>query len=198
MNSSYIPQVNLIPDEQLISRHKSLWITRWCVITLCVIGLIAIPAAYIGASATLSDSGMAEQIEKTQLEYASHQGAIPDLKKQLAGLIAEQEVLDLVHNRIEWRDVISVLVDSSRNDVRFRRMLAVGGGVEGTGSIEISLEGLAASQTVARAYVVNLEQAFVFDSVELVETKRERVGEYELVRFKLLIRVENGEVSDAG
>ncbi len=141
---------------------------------------------------------MAEQIEKTRVEHTSHQLAIPNLKKQLAGLIAEQEVLDLVHNRIEWRDVISVLVESSQNDVRFRHILAVGGGVEGKGAIEISLEGLSPSQTVARAYVVNLEQAAIFDSVELVETKREVVDEHELVRFKLMIRVESGEASDAG
>lgn len=194
MSINTVPAVNLIPDEQIYHRRRAQWISRWIGVIVVTAIVVGIPGVYIGGSAALTDSGMSTQIEKANVEYARHQQEIPVLRAQLNQLAAEQEVHGFVINRIEWRDVFSVLVNSSNNDVRFRRISASGGGIEGDQPILISVDGMAPNQTVARAYVVDLEKANIFDSVELIETSREKFNDVELIRFRVSLTVLGDQV----
>jgi len=189
MSISAVPIVNLIPDKHIYQRRRAQWISRWIAVIAVTAIIVGIPGVYIGGSAVLTDSGMSIQIEQANLEYARYQQEIPVLRAQLNQLAAEQEVHDFVKNRIEWRDVFSVLVNSSNNDVRFRRISASGGGIEGDQPILISVDGIAPNQTVARAYVVDLENSAIFDSVELIETSREKFNDVELIRFRISLTV---------
>lgn len=203
MKNAQTPQINLIPKELVQRRQQSQWISKWIMVVVITTIMIGIPGLYIGGSAALTDSGMTRQIEEANIEYARHQQAIPLLRERLRLLGVEHEVLDLVKNRIEWRDVFSVLVNVADNDVRFSRISATGGGIEGNIPIQINIEGLAPTQTLARAYVVDLENSKMFDSIELMETTREIINELELIRFRITITVfgemiNGGEGSDAG
>ncbi len=198
MKTTPPPMVNLIPQEYLDQRLRLHWMSRWGVAIVSTAIVIGIPGVYVGGSAALTDSGMSEQIAETNMEYARHQQAIPILREQLRLLAAEQEVLDLVENRIEWRTVFSVLIKTAQSDVRFRRISASGGGVEGDSPIEIHIEGLAPTQTIARSYVVGLEKANIFDTVELVETTREQINEIELIRFQIDITVLGSTIQPEG
>lgn len=192
MKSTSLPAVNLIPMEHVHRRQQTIWIGRWISSVVITAFVIGIPGLYIGGSAALTDSGMLGQIEDTNQKYEINQQAIPLLRNQLGQLTAEQEVLALVENRIDWGDVFSLLTQSAGNDVRFRGLSAVGGGVEGDEPIRIIVDGLAPSQTIARAYVVDLENTAVFDSVQLVETRREQVDEFELIGFQIMITIQSG------
>lgn len=178
--------------EHVHRRQQTIWIGRWISSVVITAFVIGIPGLYIGGSAALTDSGMLGQIEDTNQKYEINQQAIPLLRNQLGQLTAEQEVLALVENRIDWGDVFSLLTQSAGNDVRFRGLSAVGGGVEGDEPIRIIVDGLAPSQTIARAYVVDLENTAVFDSVQLVETRREQVDEFELIGFQIMITIQSG------
>jgi len=203
MNNQQVPTINLIPADQVHHRLQARWISRWVAMVVVTAIIVGIPGLYIGGSAALTDSGMSRQIEEANIEYARHQQALPILRAKLNALAAEQEVHDFVRGRIEWRDVFAVLVNASNNEVRFQRLSASGGGVEGDQPIEISIEGLAPSQTIARAYVVDIENANIFDSIELVETTREQIRDTELIRFRITLTVLGEkppakEPSDAG
>jgi len=203
MKTTPQPMVNLIPQEHINHRQCAHWMSWWGVAVVSTAIVIGIPGVYIGGSAALTDSGMSDQIAEANMEYARHQQAIPILREQLRLLAAEQEVLELVENRIEWRAVFAVLIKTAQSDVRFRRISASGGGIEGDSPIQIYIEGLAPTQTIARAYVVDLEDAHIFDSVELIETTREQINELELIRFQIEITVlgsmiQPGEGNDAG
>lgn len=181
--------VNLVPKECVDQRHRAEWITRWMYSVVVTAFVIGIPGVYIGGSATLTDSGMSGQIEQANLEYAQNQLDIPVLRARLGKLENEREVLDLVRNRINWRDVFGVLVEAAGGEVRFRELSTTGGGIDGADPIQINIEGLAASQTAARAYVVGLEHSALFDLVELIETRREQIDEHELIGFRILITI---------
>jgi len=181
------PFVNLVPDEHIAQRQRSSLIGQWVFAAVTTAFIIGIPGVYISGSAALTDLGMSGQIEQTSQQYEQNQQAIPKLNERLGMLIAEQEVLDIVKNRIDWGRVCTMLVESAGNDVRFRRLNVSGGGVEGFDPIEIRLQCLAPSQTIARAYIVKLEKLGVFDSVELVETKREQIDEYEVIGFEIMM-----------
>ena len=189
MNNTLDQFVNLVPVECSRKRQLTMWVRRWALAAMTTAFVIGIPGLYIGGSAVLTDSGISGQIEDANLKYTQNQQSIPLLQEKLGLLKAEQEVLSLVKNRIEWREVFGVLVESAGNEVRFRRLSAIGGGVEGASLIELSIEGLAVSQTVARAYIVDLENSEIFDRVELAETRREQVGEHELIGFQVLITI---------
>ncbi len=203
MNTPEHPMVNLIPQEHAHQRQCRRWMSWWGVAIVSTATVIGIPGVYIGGSAALIDPGISDQIAEANMEYARHQQAIPVLRAQLAELAAEQEVLELVENRIEWRTVFAVLIETAQSDVRFHRISASGGGIEGDSPIRIYIEGLAPTQTIARGYVVDLEGVNIFDSVELIETTREQMNDVELIRFRVEITVlgaqaERQEVRDAG
>jgi len=189
MSKTTVPQVNLIPRERIELRQRKQWTAWWITTVVIVAFVIGVPGLYIGGSAALTDSGMADQIEHANMEYANHQQAIPLLRERIRVLDSEQEVYELVKNRIEWMDVFSVLVEAAGNDIRFSRLSAVGGGIEGKSPIEISIVGIAPSQTIAREFVVKLEETGVFDSVELVRTTREKVDDTELIDFQVRITI---------
>lgn len=189
MRHDSIPMINLVPIQRLTHRQQRRLVQRWIVAGVLTTFVVALPAVYIGGSVALSDSGMSDQIQEANLEFETHQQAIPLLQKRLAMLSAKQEVQHLIKNRIEWREVFQVLTAAAGDHVRFVRISATGGGVEGNELIEISLQCLAVSQTVARGYMVDLESTRIFDSVELVDTTREEIDDIELVRFNVMIRV---------
>ncbi len=192
MKTNSHSMVNLIPRAHLEQRLRSRWMSWWGVAIALTAIVIGIPGMYIGGAAALTESGMSEQIEKANMEYARHQQAIPVLQEQLRLLAAEQEVFELVESRIEWRRVFAVLIQRAQSDIRFRRINASGGGIEGDLPIQIYIEGLAPTQTIARAYVVGLEESNIFDAVELLETTREQINEIELIRFQVEITVLGG------
>ncbi len=189
MKTNSNSMVNLIPRAHLEQRLRLRWMSRWGAAIVSTVIVIGIPGMYIGGAAALTDSGMSEQIAEMNMEYARHQQAIPVLQKRLGLLVAEQKVFDLVASRIEWRAVFAVLIRTAQSDIRFRRINATGGGIEGDLPIQIYIEGLAPTQTIARAYVVGLEESNIFDAVELVETTREQINEIELVRFQIEVMV---------
>ncbi|MBL4699396.1 MAG: hypothetical protein JKX70_11250 [Phycisphaerales bacterium] len=186
------PQVNLIPIAQIERRQRTRWIGRWIGAVVSTAFVIGIPGVYVGGHAVFTDSGMSGQIENANLEYTNYQQQIPILQSKLMLIKEQSEVLALVKNRLEWRDVFKVLIDAAGNDVRFRRLSAVGGGVEGDSDIEIYLEAMAPSQTIARGYIVELENAQIFDSIELTETRRIQIEQVEIIRFHVVIKVFSG------
>ena len=197
MNISDI-QVNLMPRDRQERRLRRVWVRRW---TSAVVGtafVVGIPCIYIGGSASLSSTGIADQIQATNQEYETNQRRIPILRSQFSKLSAEQEVYDLVENRIEWRDVFAVLIQAAGNRVRFSNLHAIGGGIEGLEKIEIYLDGFAQSQSDARSYIVDLEETGAFDSIELIDTSREQFEDRELIHFRVLIVVESFNASPKG
>ncbi len=190
--------VNLIPQDRQEHRLRKMWVRRWSSAAIGAAFVIGIPSLYIGGNAVLSDSGIADQIQLANIEYEANQARVPILKAQLSKLKAEQEVYDLIENRIQWRDVFGILIRSAGNRVRFSSLYATGGGVEGDEKIEIYLEGFAQSQSDARSYIVDLESTQVFDSIELIETSREKIDGQELIGFRVLILVESKNVIQKG
>tara|TARA_R110002111_G_scaffold196487_1_gene262280 strand:- start:586 stop:1197 length:612 start_codon:yes stop_codon:yes gene_type:complete len=184
-------QANLIPQDRQERRIRGLWMRRWISTVVVTAFVVGIPCVYIGGSAALSSSGITDQIQAANLEYESNQRRIPILRSQLSKLAAEQEVYELVENRVEWRDVFTVLITDAKNRVRFSKIHAIGGGIEGFDKIEIHLYGFAQTQSDARSYVVDLEETGTFDSIDLVETSREQFENTELIRFHVLIEVKS-------
>ena len=196
INDPY-PQVNLIPIEQIEHRQQSRWIGRWIGAVVSTAFVIGIPGVYVGGHAVFTESGMSGQIENANLEYANYQQQIPALQSQLKIINEQSEVLALVKNRLEWRDVFKVLIDAAGNDIRFHKLSAVGGGVEGDSDIEIYLEAMAPSQTIARGYIVELENAQIFDSIELTETRRIQIEQVEIIQFHVVIKVLSGNTHES-
>jgi len=189
MTPSTLPHINLIPQPYLQSRQRRIWISRWSAMVVATTVLVGLPGLYIGGSAVLTDSGMHSQIQTARTDLARHQQAIPQLRQQMQQLNAQHEVLELVKDRIEWRDVFTVLANAAGDDVRFSALSATGGGIDGTTPVEITVRGLAPTQTIAREYVVRLESLKLFDRVELIGTSRRSISSTDLVGFELRISV---------
>jgi len=198
MNDQPIPFVNLIPAERVLARKSRVLTLRWVVAGVMTAFFVGLPGAYIGGSAVFSDSAISTQIEQSRNQLVTNQNAIPVLEKQLQTLLAEQEVLDLVQNRVEWPGVLGAIVDASDDQVRFISISIVGSGVEGEDPVAIQLNGIAPSQTIARAFVVRIESMGLFDQVQLTSTSRREIEQFEVVEFEISMRVgsEKGESTD--
>ncbi len=65
----------------------------------------------------------------------------------------------------------------------------MGGGVDGSGTIEIQIEGIAATQTGVRSFVVSIESLRLFDRIELGRTSRMDIGDDEVISFQIKAEV---------
>ena len=189
MSSKTIAFVNLVPESAQLARARRLCTSRWLGAFVATCALVGLPGLYIGGNAALSDPSINAQIEQVSTQLSSNQAAIPLLQKKLSNLQEKQQVLELVKNRIDWREVFAHFVEASGDRVRFTALSATGGGVEGTEPINLRVEGIAPSQTDARAYVVAIESLKLFDSIELTRTARRDFDDQEVIEFQIIARV---------
>jgi len=195
MSGTPITFVNLIPVAAQKAHARRRCATRWLIAFSATSVFVGLPGLYIGGNTALSDSSIGTQIEMVSNQLSLNKATIPLLQLQLTQLQEKQEVLELVENRIDWGDIFGRFVSASSDLVRFSRLSATGGGVEGDEPIVIEIEGVASSQTDARAFVVSIESLELFDQVELARTARRDIGGHELIEFLIIVRV--GEATPA-
>lgn len=189
MNTSPIVQINLVPQTMQMNRVRTRCALRWVCVASATIAFVGLPGVYIGGNAALSDPAIASQIALVNTQFKANESAIPLIEAQRKGLEARLEVLELVENRIDWRQVFARLVDASGDEVRFTGIRAQGGGIEGDKGINIWIDGIATSQTAARSYIVSLEALGAFDQVELTRTTRRDVNDVEVIEFQIIASV---------
>ena len=104
-NQAQVAFVNLMPQEHVANRLKSQCIRRWIAAAVSTAFVIGIPGIYISGSAALTDPGLSKQIDQVSREHTQNEQKIPLLQNRLKALIAEQQVHDLVRNRVDWGGV---------------------------------------------------------------------------------------------
>ncbi len=180
-----IPDINLVPLSIRQNRQRRNLIFRW----LGALGVtslaVGIPGVYLGGNAALSDPMMGTQIERVRGQLSANQTEIPRLQSRISVLEEKLKTLDLVRNRIEWQELFAQIVNASDHQIHFTSLQALGGGVEGTDPLQVSVTGIATTQTQARSFVVKLEAAGLFDRVELMRTSREELNEQEIIEFQI-------------
>ena len=196
MTQASLININMVPLRRKIARLRRRCMKNWAAAIASTLLLVGLPGAYIGGNAAFSDPAIGSQIEQVKSQLTANQLVIPRLQAELEQLRAEQEVLNLVKNRVHWQDVFSLLVGATHEDIRFTGLAAVGGGVEGADPIAIRIDGMASSQSAARSFVVELEKLGLFDTVELEHTNRRVIREQEVIEFQIFTRV-NGAKSSA-
>jgi len=189
MTDDNTPMVNLVPVHLRQQRLRARWAARWCILVILTIVLVALPSLYVGGSAALTDAGMSEQIQSTRTQVANHEQAIPQLERRLSLLRAEQEVLDIVGNRVDWRRLLEILISTGEGHIRFSGVGLSGAGVEGFTPIELRIDGYARSQSEARDFIVRLEETGLFDRVRLTRSDRRTIDKVEVIEFTVHIGV---------
>ncbi|MFG0298404.1 MAG: PilN domain-containing protein [Phycisphaerales bacterium JB047] len=189
MSSTTIALVNLVPSEAQLARARRHCMGKWICAFAATCVLVGIPGAYIGGNAALSDPSIDAQIEHVSNQLGANEAAIPKLQARLGQLQEKEQVLELVKNRIDWRDVFAQFVVVSDDRVRFTALSALGAGVEGDQPISIQIQGIASTQTDARAFVVAVESLGLFDEIELARTARRDIDGQEVIEFQIFVRV---------
>lgn len=189
MTSNSIALVNLVPSEAQQARARRRCVARWGGAFAATCVFVGIPGAYIGGNAALSDPAIDAQIEHVSSQLSVNESAIPELRQRLGQLQEKQQVLELVKNRIDWREVFGQFVEVSNDRVRFTSLSATGGGVEGDQPINIQIQGIAPTQTDARSFVVAIESLQLFDQIELARTARRDLDGQEVIEFQIFVRV---------
>ena len=189
------PLINLVPQRYTQVRWKAIWIRRWLYSVVGTMLIIGIPGIYIGLRASLTTPEISEHIEHVKQDNAKYQQTIPLLQRDIKYFTIEQRTYDLIDSRIDWRSVFSLLISRAENRIRFQRLHATGGGLDGKSPILIELEGLAPSQTSIRDYVVDLENADIFDTIDLLSTERKNINQVDLISFKIAITITSTTIS---
>ena len=187
--SSSVPYVNLVPDRIRSQRRQRRLVAKWCGAVVATVCLVGIPGVYIGGNAVLSESVMGTQIERVRHQLTTNENELPKLQSRISVLDEKRQTLDLVRNRIDWQSLFGHIVRVSNDQIHFTALKAKGGGVEGTDPMTIEINGIAASQTDTRSFVVELENLGLFDVVELTKTQRDDLGEMEVIEFQIMTKV---------
>lgn len=183
--TSTIPSINLVPTAVRHHRKRRKVFMQWVCAIVATSVVVGVPGVYLGGNAVLSDPMMGAQIERVRGQLSANQSEIPRLQSRIAVLEEKRKTLDLVRNRIEWRELFAQIVNASGQEIHFTVLQAIGGGIEGTDPLRISVIGIATTQTEARSFVVKLESLGLFDQVQLIRTTRTKVNEQDIIEFQI-------------
>jgi Tfp pilus assembly protein PilN len=193
--TSTIPNINLVPLAVRHNRQRRRLVTRWVGAIAATTVIVGVPGVYLGGNAVLSDPMMGAQIERVRGQLSANQTEIPRLQSRISVLEEKRKTLDLVRDRIEWRELFAQIVNASGQEIHFTVLQAIGGGIEGADPLRINVQGIATTQTEARSFVVKLESLGLFDQVQLVQTTRDKINEQEVIEFHIAAHIGDLEES---
>ncbi len=184
MTAFDINSFNLIPARVIYHRRKTRMLRIWAVVCSIVLIVALVPAVIVMVGATAQQTHTPEHIASYQRTIESLQTNIALLKKKKALLQYNTRVSTQLDSRIPWNTLLSLLVHTSQDTIRFTSINASGDSTNTSIPISIQISGYAKNQSNIRKYIVHLESTGLFDSVTLLKTQRTTIHDISVVSFQ--------------
>lgn len=199
--------INLLPPAALarhrLARRSRLW---WRVVPLAALALAASLVWVHGLQGRVRADGSEELsiLDQRLLELRRQTG---ERARRLAELEASIRAASAVDDLPDWSILLALLPRQGGGRAEFTSCVLSPRKVEGAtvaagrpSSYSLLLEGQVPDPKAATDLAVDLERTTLFDKVSLVDTNRVRVGEQDVIRFRIecvLSDAANAEVETA-
>ena len=200
-----MPDVNLIPPARIERKRRRSKIRLWTAI--CGTYLIVLTALALSAHAFWrdTDDSVIEELAFTTQRIEGYNTTISELQKKLASIKAELEAGRVISCQPDWTKLFVLVGDELKEDVVLKdcQLIAtskksgnVANSVQNANAsspsvflaerqFALELSGFSRTQTSVSQFVLRLEQMEMFDSVELVNSRRQSFLDNEAVTFNI-------------
>jgi Tfp pilus assembly protein PilN len=197
--------VNLIPPARIARRQRKARIRLWTVVA--GIYLIALTALALLAHVFLSDTddSVFEELAFTAQRIEGYNTKISELQKKLATTKAELEASQVIRCQPDWTKLLVLVGDALQEQVVLKDCQLVAASKKSENAIHsgqdfnssspsaflaerqyhLELSGFGRTQTSVSQFVLRLEQMQMFDSVELISSRRQSFLNSEAVSFNI-------------
>jgi len=204
-----MPDVNLIPPARIARRQRNSKIRLWTAICGTYLILLTALALSAHAFARDTDDSVIEELAFTNERIEGYKTRVSDLQKKLASLKAELEAGQVISCQPDWTRLFVLIGDELKNDVVLKNCQltatnkASGNAADRAQEVSASspsafladrqftleLSGFGRTQTSVAQFVLRLERMEMFDSVELVNSRRQSFLDNEAVTFNIECRI---------
>ncbi|MBN2314392.1 MAG: PilN domain-containing protein [Sedimentisphaerales bacterium] len=195
-----MPDVNLIPPARIARKRRNSKIRLWTVI--CGTYLILLGALALSAQAFWrdTDDSVINELAFTNERIEGYNISISELQKKLASIKSEVEAARVISCQPDWMKLFVLIGDELKEDVVLKncQLIATSTKNENSSSpsafladrqFRLELSGFGRTQMSVSQFVLRLEQMAVFDSVELVNSRRQSFLNNEAVTFNIECRI---------
>lgn len=204
-----MPDVNLIPPTRIARKRRNAKIRLWTAI--CGTYLIVLTALALSAHAFWKDTddSAIEELAFTNERIEGYNTKISELNKNLTSIKAELEAGRVISCQPNWTKLFVLVGDELKEDVVLKNCQLIAtkgnnGNVANSSQnvkasspdtfladrrFKLELSGFGRSQTSVSQFVLRLEQMEMFDSVELVNSRRQNFMNNEAVTFNIECRI---------
>jgi len=202
--------VNLIPPARIVRRQRKARICLWTVV--CGIYLISLAALALSAHVFWrdTDDSAIEQIEFTTQRLEEYNSKISELQNTLVKAKAELESGKVISCQPDWTKLLVLVGGELKEEVVLEdcRLVTTNKSREGAANslpqwlsssspsaflaerqYKLELSGFGRTQTSVSQFVLRLEQMQMFDSVELVNSRRKTFLNNEAAAFSIECRI---------
>lgn len=195
-----MPDVNLIPPARIARKRRNSKIRLWTAI--CGTYLIVLTALALSAHAFWrdTDDSVIDELAFTNERIEGYNTSIRELQKQLASIQSELEAARVINCQPDWMKLFVLVGDELKEDVVLKNCQLTATSRKNEKSLSpgafladrqfrLELSGFGRTQTSVSQFVLRLEQMEMFDSVELVNSRRQSFLNNEAVTFNIECRI---------
>jgi len=201
--------VNLIPPARIARKQRKSKIRLWTVI--CGIYLLSLTVLALSAHAFWRDTDefVMEELTFAAQRIEGYNATISELQKNLATIHMELEAKKVIDCQPDWAKLLVLIGHELQEEIVLKEFQLVAASkssgnakndVQDVSSSSpdvflaerqytLELSGFGRTQTSASQFVLRLEQMEMFDTVELVNSRRQKFFDGEAVVFKIECRI---------
>jgi len=167
-----VPAPNLLPQSRITIRRRESALRNWTFILIALGLLVALPSAMLSVHLRTTKPVDTDHVTRFVNDLQELQATIPPLKKRLVELELASKSQQLAKSRIQWTSVLNHLASLAGEHVRIHDFNA---SIESTGPsprIDLSIQIHTQSLSQAREFLVILENAALFDELNMQDSRR--------------------------
>jgi Tfp pilus assembly protein PilN len=199
-------KINLIPASRRQHRLIRRALRNWIALGSSYALVVALLVATYASTGARDYQAMSAELSDVQSSAKTAQNSVNALKRQLADATQRQVVAEEVRTRPDWSLLLVCLGREVGSDVVLREVqvsplnrtsrdnLPKDLQVFGTGCYTVSIKGVGLSQQAVSQFTLRLQDLGLFESVQMVRSGREPLGNVTGIGFDLQCQLAPAEV----
>jgi len=171
--SPQVPSPNLLPQSRITTRRRESALRNWTFALIALSLVVVLPSAMLGVHLRTTKPIDTDHVTRFVNDLREIQSTIPPLKKRLVELELASHSQQRAKSRIQWTSVLNHLAALAPDHVRIHDFNA---SIESSGpsqSIDLTIQIHTDSLSQAREFLVILENAALFDQINMLDSRRQ-------------------------
>lgn len=208
-----MPDVNLIPPERLVQKHRKARLSRWAAICGAYLAILsfALSVAYFLCGGI--PTSVADSLRSTTDKIKEYNQSMIDLRKDLATGRVRLQTVRAIQCQPDWSTLLRAISEAMDQDMVLDKCRLVtldpnnrdlldrssdkaapqyAGAILGDRRYDLKISGFSLTQSSVSLFVLRLEQLGIFESVRLAKSRKQAFLGGLATAFSIECRIRTG------